>query len=482
MSIVRTVSVIALLLLAVLITAGCTAPANRDGVGSTGDAALQAYSDPEHLFSLKKPASWTVTVGDEVQVRNPGAGGARVVLRPLFLSGAYRTATAPMIANYLVGQEAQGVTAFAIDSVRQTRDGSMLEIVASYDRSGVPMTGVYTVFVKSPYGMYSAYEASRATFAQDEPTMRSIAGSFTQQSSQVAGAGTTSSARSSLGSLKETQQSGGVSMRIPEEWGVQVFPNCAGLIAADSHNTRGVVFLNSLHKDPGTTLPPGVSPEDYLTMYLSQDFSTVSDVRVLSYEDADLSAFSGGSTAVKAMRIAFSNSGTPTTGSFTVGTSQVGGGYFTAVEYLWGIYAPTTDWELDAPILLESFLSIDYSQATLAGCRNLLAASWGAGSRSGSTGSGSSSGSDARDQQLKEWYAKQEGEDIFLEKYSDYTLNRDRVYNPETNEVYHVDQNFYQYYDTHRQEYQQQSMQQLTDSQFRSQVPLDGSLHIQPNT
>ena len=69
-----------------------------------------------------------------------------------------------------------------------------------------------------------------------------------------------------------------------------------------------------------------------------------------------------------------------------------------------------------------------------------------------------------------------------MEKFTDYTLNRDRVYNPETDQVYTVDQNFYQYYDIHREQYRQQSMQQLTDAQFRSHVALDGNLHIEPNT
>ena len=70
------------------------------------------------------------------------------------------------------------------------------------------------------------------------------------------------------------------------------------------------------------------------------------------------------------------NSGTPTTGSFMVGTST-GGGYFTPIEYLWGIYAPTASWEEDAPVLLESFYSIDYSEATLAGYRQILASAGG---------------------------------------------------------------------------------------------------------
>lgn len=465
----------------VMATAGCSSTDTRT-TSTAGSGALQAYSGPDNLFTLEKPASWSVSVGDDVQVRDTGTGGARVVFRPLFLSGDYRTLTAPMIANYLVGQDAKQVTGFTVSSARETTDGSMVEIVADYTRSGVPMTGVYTVFVDSPYAMFTGYEASRATFAQTEPLMRSIAASYTPQQPDRTGAPTATAARSGLGPLKQTQLGGGVTMKIPGGWTPQVFPYCAGLIAADPQNARGVVFLNSLHKEPGSTLPPGVTPEEYLTDYLPQDFSTVSNVRILSYETTDLSALNTGSTTAKAMRIAFDNGGTPTTGSFMVGTST-GGGYMTPIEYLWGIYAPTASWEADAPLLLESFYSIDYSEATIAGCKQILASAWGAGSRSGgSSSAGGSTNDDIREQRLQDWYAKQEGEDIFMEKFTDYTLNRDRVYNPETDQVYTVDQNFYQYYDIHRDEYRQQNMQQLTDAQFRSHVALDGNLHIQPNT
>jgi hypothetical protein len=479
MSPIRTAPAIVLLLVAVMLISGCTAPSSQGSSSNSGNAALQTYSDPNDLFTVKKPSSWTVTVGDDVQVKNTAAGGARVVFRPLFLSGSYRSLTAPMIANYLVGLDSKQVAGFTVTSVRQTQDGSMIEIAATYGRSGIPMTGIYTVFVAAPYAMFTGYESSTATFATNEPVMRAIAASYTpRESAQTGVAQTTATSR--LLPLRETQQSGGVTMRIPDGWGVQVFPNCAGLIANDPRNTRGVVFLNRLHTDPGTTLPADVTPEDYLTTYLSRDFTTVSDVRILSYETADLSALSSGASSVKAMRISFSNSGTPSTGSFTVGILQMGGGYYSTVAYLWGIYAPTSDWALDAPVLLDSFSSIDYSQATIGGCKQIQAASWGAGSRS--SGSGGSTGEDTREQQLKEWYAKQEKEDIFMEKFGDYTLNRDRVYNPETDQVYSVDQNFYQYYDTHREQYRQQNLQQLTDAQFRSLVPLDGNLHIQPNT
>jgi hypothetical protein len=65
-----------------------------------------------------------------------------------------------------------------------------------------------------------------------------------------------------------------------------------------------------------------------------------------------------------------------------------------------------------------------------------------------------------------------------MEKFTDYTLNRYRVCNPETDQIFTVDQNICQHNDTQRQ----QIMEQLTDAQFRSHVALDGNLHIQPNT
>ncbi|MDH7594147.1 MAG: hypothetical protein QHG99_07345 [Methanomicrobiales archaeon] len=146
------------------------------------------------------------------------------------------------------------------------------------------------------------------------------------------------------------------------------------------------------------------------------------------------------------------------------------------MDYLWGIYSKADQIEADAPVLMEIFYSVDYSEATLQQCRAVLSASWG-----GSTRGGGSTADEIREQRLNDWYAKQEREDIFMEKFSDYVLNRDRVFNPETNEVYHVDQNFYQYYNTHREEFKQQNLVPLTEEQFRTHVPLDGALHIQPN-
>jgi hypothetical protein len=469
-----------LLTLVFLLCSGCTSDSSGTGqkVSSVGGVSLSPYTDNTNLFSLQKPASWSVSVQDAIVVQDPADGGVtQVWIQPLFLSGSYRSLTAGAIANYLVGEAVRYYERFELVSARETTDRSIIEIVASFTEGGVRKTGVYTVFVQSPYALLTSYETAEDRFSQQEDLLRAIASSFTPITPPNLGSSAASlTGGSTLGPLRDTLQSGKVRMRIPDSWSVQVFPGCAGLIAFEADNSRGVIFLNQIHSDLQTGLPPGVTPESYLTDYMPQDFTTISNMRFLQYENVDVSFLAGGSSnAVRAMRCSFTNQGIPSIGSFTIGTRQIGG-YYTTVDYLWGFYSTSDQFMADAPVLLEIFTSIDYSQSSLEQCRAVLSASWG-----GSTTGGGSTAEELREQRLNDWYAKQDQEDVFLEKYSDYILSQDRVYNPETDEVYHVDQNFYQYYDTHREEFKQQNMITLTDDQFRTHVPLDGTLHIEPN-
>jgi hypothetical protein len=450
---------------------------------NVGEVNLTPHTDATYYFSLHKPAEWTITVGDDIVVHDPADRGiTNVKIHPLILSGDYRWLTAEDIANYLVGGAIQEYEAFELESVRETADYSMVELVASFSDDGVDKKGVYTVFVESPYAMYTSYETSEENFAEMEGLLREIASSYEQNTPpDTSVESAPAQPTSTMGPLKETMLEGKVRMRIPDGWTVTVLPGCAGLIAQDTTNpARGVIFLNFLHSDT-YDLPPGVTPEDYLTDYMPQDFNTVSDVQLLHYEDADVSFLATvASSEVKAMRASFKNQGIPAIGSFTIGTRQIAG-YYTVVDYFWAVYAPADQFEVDAPILLEIFNSIDYSESILGECRRALEMSWGGSGRSGGSGTSGTTGDELREQRLKDWYEQQENEDIFMEEYSDYILNRDRVYNPETDEVYHVSQNFYQYYDIHREQYKQQQMVQLTNQQFRTHVPLDGGLHIDPN-
>jgi len=472
---------ITVLVLAIL-TAGCVDDGDVMGdedatTSSRAALTLTTHTDPTYYFSIKKPAHWSVTVGDAIVVADPAAYGAtHVRIQPLILSGAFRSMNAEAIANYLVGGAIAEYEQVEFESVRETSDRMMLELVTLFTDDGMAKKGVHTIFVESPYAIYTSYETSEEDFSELEGLLRTIASSYVQNTppDDATGSGTT---QSTIGPLHETAQEGKVKMRVPDGWKVTVLAGCTGLIAEDTANpARGVLFLNFLHADLNTGLPPGVTPEKYLTDYLPQDFTTVTAMKMLHYEDVDMSSLSAGvSSEVKAMRASFKNQGVPAMGSFTIGTRQIGG-YYTTIDYLWGIYAPADQFEVDAPILLEIFNSIDYRESFLGECRRALEQSWGGtGSSAGGT-----SGDALREQRLNEWYERQEKDDIFMEGYSDFILNRDRVYNPETDEVYHVNQNFYQYYDTHREQYKQKYMVPLTEEQFRTHVPLDGNLHIHP--
>jgi len=466
-----------LVIIAAITASGCIADQsslNAEPITVEG-TLLSPYIDTNNAFSLSKPADWTVEIGDAIVVKDAADGGTtNVKIQPIFLSGDYRSVNAEDIANYLVGSAIQYYQQFDLESVRETSDLSMLELVATYNNNGIDKKAVYTVFVQSPYALLTSYETDMRSFEKKENTLRAITASYTPITPEdLKNATSVAQATSSIGILRDTTQGGKVRMRLPDGWVVQVFPGCAGLIATDTKNSaRGVILLNGLHSDYQTGLPSGTTPEEYVKTYMPRDFPTVSNVQILEYVDTAVST-----SNLKTMKISFDSLGMPAIGAFTVGTRSIGG-YYSIIDFFWGVYAPADQADLDAPILGEIFNSIDYSQSSLEQCRAVQRASWGIGSGS-SGGSGSSAGT-SREDQLKDWYDKQNHEDIFMEKYTDYIFNQDRVYNPETEEVYHVDENFYQYYDTHREEYKQQNMVLLTDPQYRSHVPLDGNLHIEP--
>jgi hypothetical protein len=183
-------------------------------------------------------------------------------------------------------------------------------------------------------------------------------------------------AESNIGvSTLKTLEGGKVTMLLPDGWTTLVLPGCTGLIAIDGKNAaRSIIFMNGLHQsvDP---LPPGITPEDYVTTYMQKDFKTMSDVKIIKYEDVDLSNLKAGGANVKAMSISFKNNGIPAIGSFTVNT--YGTSLSSAVGYVWGISSTANEFEADGGTLLKMINSIKYDDTTLQGCRNVLKGSWG---------------------------------------------------------------------------------------------------------
>lgn len=458
-----------------IISCGCTSmiPQKKSVPG------LKEYRDANNLFSLDIPEHWTVSVADAIVALDSSDGGiTKVTIRPIHLSGIYQDISAEEIANYLIGKEKTGYSGFTVDRIRASPDGKFLELTTTFSKNSVPKKAVYSVFVNSPYAILSSYETGSDAFSGKEAQLRAIVQSYRQSNPPAPTYSTQSASRSTIGSLQSTTQSGGISMLVPRGWETLVLPGCSGVMTGDPQKPRGVIFLNGLHQSI-QPLPQGVTPERYVLDYMGQDFSaggkSVSDVKILSYENTDLSALNTGGITAKAMRISYISDGVPCTGSFVVGTYQTG--VSTAVAYLWGIFGATDSFGADVPDLLRIFSSIDYSSATEAACRSSLNSAWDGANKVGD--SIRTAGAQSREENLRMYQEKQANNDEFLEKFSDSILDRDRVYNPDTNEVYEVDPNFYSYYDLNRDQYNYQNLRELQSGEWLQYTPLDGNLHIQ---
>jgi hypothetical protein len=162
---------------------------------------------------------------------------------------------------------------------------------------------------------------------------------------------------------------------LPQGWNVDGF-KCNGITAQDNSNqARGISYLSRLHEGV-FMLPSGISPESYLENYMAQDFSLggndVREMKFIGYEDSSFynnqdiatllidSSFAGIPTSTKAMRCSFKVNGFPAEGSFVVRTKDLLG-YGTQIDGLFGIYAPSDQFDADVPMLLESFNSVEFN-------------------------------------------------------------------------------------------------------------------------
>ena len=471
-------SVLAILVISIvilIISCGCVG----NILPEKGAMGLKEYRDTNNLYSISLPEGWTVSIGDAIVASDSSDGGiTKVTIQPVHLSGKYQSVSAGDIANYLIGKDKTGYSQFTIDSVRASPDGKFLELAASFTENNLPKKAVYTIFVNSPYAIMSSYETSGDSLSGKEEQLRAIVQSYRQITPPAPTYSSQDTGQSTMGQLQPTTQSGGVSMLLPRGWNTIVLPGCSGLVSADPQKPRGVIFLNGLHQSI-QPLPGGITPERYVLDYMAQDFSSadnrVSDVKILFYEAADISALNTGGITAKSMRISYVSNKIPCTGSFTVATYQTG--VSTAVAYVWGIFSTPDTFYTDAPDLLRIFYSIDYGSAAESSCRNSLNTAWAGANKVGDTLR--KTGSEMREENLKLYENKQANNDEFLEKFSDSILDRDRVYNPDTGEVYEVDPNFYSYYDLNRDQFNYQDMRELQPGEWLKYTPLDGNLHIQ---
>ena len=156
-------------------------------------------------------------------------------------------------------------------------------------------------------------------------------------------------------------------------------------------------------------------------------------------------------------------------GYFHIVTANVIGlGYATMFI---GITAPRGLLDLIVPSLLRSIKSFEVKQEYIDSCieaqNEAAAAALEAGRILGSSA----------DTIMEVWRNKLESEERISEKQSDAILGYSRLYNPETDEVYEVTPEFYEYYINNSSEFEINYLQEMPDDKW-SYPPLNGAEYI----
>ncbi len=221
---------------------------------------------------------------------------------------------------------------------------------------------------------------------------------------------------------------------------------------------------------------PQIADMDAATAFMAK-FPKLNDLAVIATDPQD-NMLPGGSTAI--LRGLFTANGAVGEGMFLVTllpfapyTGNPGGGTGYG-HMLCGATMPKGEFPETIDRLVASLNSFTITQAYVEDCIEQQAQIWGAIAEAGRTLS------EASDILWEGWTQRSHGEDISAEKWTDAYRGVERVYDPDTGEVYEVPAGWYDAYDLHRGEYDMSGLQPLPDDAWDlwMKAPLDGSSRV----
>jgi hypothetical protein len=306
--------------------------------------------------------------------------------------------------------------------------------------------------------------------------------------------------------IYETFYDEGVSVQLPQNWAVEFYGSCAtkSFIAYDINNPvrqvfyfseAGPVYTSQLQKDNDLewkayyesigssylilyTQSPVVSPlnaQNFLTSFKSlaeTDFmETIAPLSPKMYEFQIISSADSAQKILpnandaKTIRALFKQDGALGEGLFYVETFDYGAatGGFMNIGYgmtFIGLTAKDDEFPQYEAVLNSILNSYTISQEYVSKCIQAQNAAGAAAVEIGQTLSETS------DIMMDAWDNRQRSDDILSEKWSDTTLSYERVYDPETGEVYRVENGFYDSYNINREHFEMNNLEQLPDNDW----------------
>jgi hypothetical protein len=217
-----------------------------------------------------------------------------------------------------------------------------------------------------------------------------------------------------------------------------------------------------------------LTPQNFLAQFhliaqtsIAQSFMpqvpTLANFEVIS-TTAQSSFISGGTTQL--VRGLFVENGAVAEGLFLVtvapvlpATGSPGGGIAYGFQVM-GITAPAGEFRYLENTLATSMQSFTVSPSYVENCISQQTQMYAGIMKAGQTLG------EASDIIMGGWEQRNKVDDIITEKRSDAILGKERVYDPETGEVYDVPLGFYDSYNLHREEYQKSGLQPLPDNDY----------------
>jgi hypothetical protein len=139
-----------------------------------------------------------------------------------------------------------------------------------------------------------------------------------------------------------------------------------------------------------------------------------------------------------------------------------------------GISAPQKEFSALEATLSKSIASFNISQSYVQNCMAQQNQRYQGILKAGKTLS------EASDIIMQGWESRNKTDDIISEKYSDATLGRERLYDPNSGEVYEFENGFYDKYRLDQSKYEMNNLQQLPDNNHElwTKPTLDGYNHL----
>ncbi|NCC50679.1 MAG: hypothetical protein EOM20_05625 [Spartobacteria bacterium] len=150
-----------------------------------------------------------------------------------------------------------------------------------------------------------------------------------------------------------------------------------------------------------------------------------------------------------------------------------GGGTGVAMSFT-GITAPQGEFSTLEPMLSACVASFNLSQAYVQNCLQMQQQQYAGIMKAGETLRETS------DMIMSGWQQRNKPDDIIAAKRSDAILDKERLYNPDTGEVYEFKNGFYDDYRLNPQRYEQSNLQPLPDNNHElwNAPTLDGYQHL----